>query len=525
MKDYQKHDERIMRFFEYHPFDEYEQRLHDLKEWTFEREKLAKVLHTLNKSWGATEETLHNIERLKDERSVVVIGGQQAGLLSGPLYTINKIISILYFAKKQEEKLQIPVIPVFWIAGEDHDFDEINHIYRMKTHSLDKHQMNQFVQERVPISNIKIDQSLAKQWIDDIFLDMQETAYTKNLYEMVHQCLERSTTFVDFFAHFIHCLFKEEGLVLIDSHHPQVRRIEKEYFRQLIEKQEEISMKIFRATQTVRQAGYPLTINPEPEDAHLFYHFKGERILLSKTSEENWQGKQQGIQLMTEELLEIAREQPERLSNNVVTRPLMQEMLFPTLAFIGGWGEISYWSVLKEAFHVLRLKMPPVVPRLSLSYVEPKVAKLIEKYAMDYEKVISNGVQEERINWLASQPTYPTELVTNQLKRDIKNLHKPLRDIAEKVNPSLKELSKANLDNIYKKIDFLVRTIMREVEGQYENHLIDFTILELHLHPDHQLQERRLNPIFLLNDCGLDFIKSLKKEKLSFQKDHYLIFL
>src|SRR5699024_5290643 len=85
-------------------------------------------------NWGSDDATLKNIERLKSDNAVVVIGGQQAGLLTGPLYSVNKVISIIQLAKEQEAELNRPVIPVFWIAGEDHDFDEINHVnMRTKT--------------------------------------------------------------------------------------------------------------------------------------------------------------------------------------------------------------------------------------------------------------------------------------------------------------------------------------------------------------------------------------------------------
>src|SRR5699024_1311734 len=125
-------EERIFQYFDYTPFNDYEQRVRDLNHRVFNRERLADVLHIVNKQWGAPQSTHDNIEQLRKENSVVVIGGQQAGLMTGPLYTINKIISIIQFAKQQEALLQIPVIPVFWIAGEDHDYDEINHVFLLE---------------------------------------------------------------------------------------------------------------------------------------------------------------------------------------------------------------------------------------------------------------------------------------------------------------------------------------------------------------------------------------------------------
>src|SRR5690625_7447298 len=94
-----------------------------------------------------------------------------------------------------------------------------------------------------------------------------------------------------------------------------------------------------------------------------------ERILLFKTEKDNWVGKYEEVELTTEELKEIAKNNPQQLSNNVITRPLMQELLFPTLAFIGGLGEISYWAALKPAFHSFGLIMTPVIHIFSLTYI------------------------------------------------------------------------------------------------------------------------------------------------------------
>src|SRR5699024_1989521 len=109
--------EMIMEHFDYNPYASrtYEHRLEDLKKRTFNRGYLAEVLYNMNMKWNANKNTHENIERLKEENSVVVVGGQQAGLLTGPFYTIHKIISIIQLAKQQERTLQVPVIPVFWI--------------------------------------------------------------------------------------------------------------------------------------------------------------------------------------------------------------------------------------------------------------------------------------------------------------------------------------------------------------------------------------------------------------------------
>src|SRR5699024_7424411 len=115
MADYRNQKGNIMDFFDYRPFEDYEKRVADLTNREFDRKGLSEVLMKMNQQWDAPASTQNNISRLQEESSTVVIGGQQAGLLTGPLYTINKVISIIQFAKQQEEKLNRPVITVFWI--------------------------------------------------------------------------------------------------------------------------------------------------------------------------------------------------------------------------------------------------------------------------------------------------------------------------------------------------------------------------------------------------------------------------
>src|SRR5690625_6427535 len=156
IKDYRNQDERIMNFFDY-PLDyTYEQRASDLKEREFNREELADVLYMINRQWDAPKSTLKNIERFRSEESVVVIGGQQAGIMTGPMYTINKVISIIQLAREQEEVLKIPVIPVFWIAGEDHDYEEINHLYLIEDEQIRKQKLHQHISGKYAISDIEI---------------------------------------------------------------------------------------------------------------------------------------------------------------------------------------------------------------------------------------------------------------------------------------------------------------------------------------------------------------------------------
>ncbi|SFB18826.1 bacillithiol biosynthesis cysteine-adding enzyme BshC [Lentibacillus halodurans] len=525
--DYRKQHPSIMEHFDYDPYlaTTYRTRAQALQNKPIDREHLTETLISMNKRWDAPEATYGNIKRLKNDESVVVIGGQQAGLLTGPMYTINKMISIIQFARKQESELQIPVVPVFWMAGEDHDFDEINHIYLPEKSRIKKHKLPQQVTDKRSVSDILIDKSAACRWVDTLFEQLTETEHTKGLYRTIQDCLHYASTYVDFFARVIYQLFDDEGIVLVDSADSGLREVEREHFTTLIEKQEEISSGVHAALQRLNQKGYAVSLDTEPDDAHLFYHDGNSRILLSRDDEGNWIGKQREVLLTTGELMKIAQNNPALLSNNVVTRPVMQECLFPTLAFIGGPGEVGYWSALKPAFQAANMEMPPVLPRLSFTFIERHVEKLMHKYGIKGEDAINHGAEAIKIRWLASQSAPPVKQIASEIRQAVDNAHQPLRDIARETRSDLGELADKNLYYLNEQIEYLEDRITKTLKENNDSQLREFDLIHNTVCPKNGLQERIWNPLHWINDYGLYFIKALASQTCSFEEDHYVVYL
>jgi bacillithiol biosynthesis cysteine-adding enzyme BshC len=525
MRDYRTNETKLKSFFDYDPYSEYTERIRELNQRHFHREHLTDVLHRINRQWGASDATLDNIERLKDANSTVVIGGQQAGLLTGPMYTVNKVISIIQFARQKERELNIPVIPVFWIAGEDHDFDEINHVYLPGNEKMEKYQHPQKIYKKKPISEIKLNKEETAQWLETLFQQVQETAYTPRLFQSLEDCLKKSDSYVDFFARLVHLLFQKEGLVLADSAHPELRNLEADHFAGMIHAQPRIAKSVHQSLKKLEQLGYSVPLEAEIDDGHLFYHEAGERILLKRNDEGKWTGKQNEVCFTTEELLEIAYQHPAQLSNNVVTRPIMQDLIFPTLAFIGGPGEIAYWSSLKQAFHTMDIKMPPVVPRLSFTFVERSIERYAKKYHISPEMVINEGVERVKKEWLESRNNPSIPDVAGRVKRQIEEAHQPLREMAVEISPDIGDLSKKNLFYLKRNIDFMENRMMKAVQDKYKKEVAEFDILQMSLFPQNNLQERVWTPLPWINLYGTGFIHELVSKSLSFKNEHYIVMI
>ncbi|WP_345238777.1 bacillithiol biosynthesis cysteine-adding enzyme BshC [Pontibacillus salipaludis] len=527
IQHYRAQEQELLNKFHYNPYnqEEYEKRAQELDSRSFQREELADHLQVINKKWGAGEATFTNIERLRNPESVVVVGGQQAGLLTGPLYTIHKMISIIIMAKEQEEALGRPVLPVFWIAGEDHDFDEINHIYMPQSPRMKKHKILQKQMKKEAISEMEMDEEAIQSWLDRLFAGLHESEYTNRLYDLFKSELKESTTFVDLFARITHSFFSEEGLVLIDAQNEDLRRLESSYFQEMIKKQPEISEGVVRSLHQTAQQGYAVNLEAEVDDGHLFYKWNGERTLLMKDEEGYWRGKKDEVCLSEEELMHIAETAPHLLSNNVVTRPLMQDLVLPSLSFIAGPGEVGYWSALKSVFESLDIQMPPVMPRLSLTLLDRKNEKWLRRHLIDVEQAVNEGVTEDKSKWIAMQSYPPIEELADEVKRAIERAHRPLKEKAHEIRDDIGQLAEKNLFHLFRDVEFLQERMAQGLEEKHSRELEVFDQIDLRLHPEGGLQERIWNILPFVNDYGPDLPKQLLCAQYDWKKAHHVIFM
>lgn len=230
--DYLEQKNSAEDFFHYSYLDNgsYEKRVKELETRTFMRNDLADYIEDYMKKFPQGEKVRQSLSKLRKENSVVVIGGQQAGVLTGPLYSIHKVISIILLAEQKEEELGIPVVPVFWVAGEDHDYLEINHIYTPGKEKMKKAVYPQRVLDKRMASDILLEKEVCIEWLEKIVESYGETDHSKPLLQLLHNAVHESTTIVDFFSYITMSLFQDYGLLLVDSGDKEIRKLEKEIF-------------------------------------------------------------------------------------------------------------------------------------------------------------------------------------------------------------------------------------------------------------------------------------------------------
>ncbi|KAB7707963.1 bacillithiol biosynthesis cysteine-adding enzyme BshC [Bacillus aerolatus] len=523
---YLKQEAPVTDFFHYRLSDvnAYEKRAADLQERTYMRAPLAACIEAYMKPFSSSEEVTASLEKLKDERSAVVIGGQQAGLLTGPLYTIHKIISIIKLAQEKEQELNIPVVPVFWIAGEDHDFLEVNHIYVENEAVMEKVTYPERIIEKRMVSDIYYDKKKMKSWIEKIFSKFGETNYTKELLMHVYEEAEKAETVTDFFSRLIHSLFNRYGLLLIDAAYPPLRQLEKPFFKQFIEQAADITEEVHSGQKRLADLDFNRMIELSASAANLFLYDNGHRVLLEYDRQSNtFSNKNADVQYTKAELLALLEKEPEKFSNNVVTRPLMQEWLFPTLAFIAGPGEIAYWAELKSAFDRLQMNMPPIEARLNMTIVERSVARDLEELNIPLASAIKRGVADEKEEFWSS-------VKDDHFHEMIADVQQSLMDQYDEVEKRAKQIHKGTIPIILKNREFhlkqfafLARKTDELIRDRHSVVLNKYDHLQNALKPGHSPQERIWNVYDYLNKYGPDFIHGLMKLDFPFNGDHHVV--
>lgn len=517
LDDYIHHYDRISSFFvyDYHNKSAYQERLAHLNERKFDRDKIVDYLFEYNRAFHPHPKVLENIEKLRNKDAVAVVAGQQAGLFTGPVYTVHKCISILKFAELQEKELGVPVVPIFWVAGEDHDFDEVNHVHIIEQDRTRKLKFKMAEAGQNSVSLLPVDQEKLVQWAKDAFQAFGETQFTESLLEDVITKAKASTTIVDFFSAMIHEYFGQYGLVLMDSGDKRLRKLESQHFVKMIKNNEAIAETVTHQLSSLNDHGYSVALDQKLASANLFYHENGERVLLERSAQGTFVNDTKGISLTREQLLNTAQQNPEKLSNNVVTRPLMQESLLPTLAFIGGPGEVAYWSALKGAFETMGMLMPPVLPRIRITMIDDKTKTWLGVKGLGIDDVLKGDWDQLRGNWLNDQHEWDVEGVYSQVSSNVENALRPLYQLAGDVKPTFNDLTVKNKKYIDEQLGFMKKAIERELKLRYDVELRKFDRVKAGLAPNGNLQERTWCLYYFLNYWGPDLITRLM------ECDHY----
>ncbi|MDQ4123162.1 MAG: bacillithiol biosynthesis cysteine-adding enzyme BshC [Acidobacteriota bacterium] len=352
-----------------------------LENYRINRNQLADALQAMNKRWRANRQTLENIEKLRQNDSVAVVTGQQAGIFTGALYTIYKAISAIKAAACYRGR-GINAVPVFWIATEDHDFAEIAETFIQNGRGcLSKVTMSAAPETAgLPVGKIPLDDSIGES-VEHLFAELPKTEFSGDLEDLVREAYQPGRSVGDAFALVMSRFFGEYGLVLFDPLDEKLKQLAAPIYLEAIEKSEEITSALLARSRELESGGYHAQILVDEFSFPLFWLDEaGKRHALRRGTDGKLSARGNEKQFEIEELKELARNAPERLSPNATFRNVVQDYLLPTVVYFGGAAEIAYSAQNAEVYRVLQRPVTPMLARASATVIESRVRRTLDKY-------------------------------------------------------------------------------------------------------------------------------------------------
>lgn len=490
---------------------------------SFDRNRVADALERINRAAGAGDLTMKHIEMLRRDGSVAIVTGQQAGLFTGPLYTIHKALTVIKLAACLRNE-GVEAVPVFWIASEDHDYEEVNHcrVVNNEGHlSTIKYEACEHPED-APVGQIKLCDGITAS-IDEMIAALPPSEFIPALERDLRESYADGVGFAAAFARLLARLFRDYGVVLLDPLDDELKQVAAPLYAEAIEKSGEIARALVERSRELEGSGYHAQVHVSEDMAPLFIMDNGRRVAMTRQGERFYvKGSDRSFE--KGELVELARRCPACFSPNVTLRPIVQDYLLPTAAYIGGPAEVAYFAQLRAVYETLGRQEPCVLPRASFTIIEGRHQKTMKKYGLKLDDFFDGlhsairKVVEQSLDRDTADAFAETERVLNE---QLNNLETSLRRSDPTLGASLK---RARAKIIYQIEHLRTRfihssahreeTAYRQVERAYTT-----------LFPDKNLQERELNIYYLLSRYGPTIIDELYAEADLGFSNHQLIYI
>ena len=482
------------------------------------REQVAAVLQRQNRAFGASAKTLDNIDRFRRGASVAVTG-QQVGLFGGPLFSLFKALTAVKLADEATSG-GIDCVPIFWLATEDHDLEEVNHTF-LPGAEAQLETVTSSAQGRpgAPVGTIPLGEDVGPL-VEAAAKLLGDSPATEALRGSYAPGETLGTAYARLFAR----LFAEWGVILLDAADRDLHLVAEPIYRAALEQAAEIDDALLQRGAELEKAGYHQQVKVTPSSTLLFLIEDGSRIPIHRRLNGNkeieflvGEGK-----FSQAELLQQLSSAPEKFSPNVLLRPVVQDYLLPTVAYTGGAAEVAYFAQAAVVYEKLLGRVTPVLPRFSATLVEPKAQRLLERYGLKITDSF-NSVNTLREH-LAAQ-TLPAELQSafDKANSAVGTTWSEICHALEKLDPTLVDAATRAESKVRHQLEHLRASAARAELRQSE--LIDrhANYLGNSLFPNKALQEREIAGIYFLAKYGEGLLTELYSAIHTDCLDHQLI--
>lgn len=510
--DYQEGKDEIREFYDTHFTDiKGYQEKHSWLEDNFpaqNREVLAGSLQEFNQSLGACGETMKNIGLLEEKDTAAVVTGQQAGVLTGPLYTIYKAAAAVKLAQKLSRE-GMKSVPVFWIASEDHDFQEVRSIMVQGQDGSPQKIEMEGSSSGHSMEKVFFSKGEVESLIEQLEKETPAAEFKEEIMQAIRDTALEGESLTRWFALLMTRLFQGTGLIMFNPLQPEIRKLAPGLLSNICLQEEKINDILSLREDKLREKGYHLQVEWEEGHLNLFAFLEGGRAALfnQKGHVITRQGEQLG---RLEDVAETMKQSPGQFGPGVLTRPLLQEVFLPTLSYVAGPGELSYFPQLMPLYNHFNLKSPVLYPRPSLTLVEPRMRRYLDKYSLSASDLFRLGEAREEL--LEKRGKGDLEEAFKKLETVINKEYASLADQLSEIEKGLVDLSQKNLGRVLKEVGYLRKKAEESLKNKHETAVNHFRILEHSVLPQGDLQERKYNIFFYLIKYGPAFWDKLLKD-------------
>ncbi len=432
------------------------------------------------------------LERFVEEGGYMVTTGQQPGLFTGPLYSIYKGLTAVCLAAELEAHLGKPVIPLFWVGSEDHDWAECNHTFVLDAENrLHKVEVaDPAGDSRRPIHRIELGAELTEA-LDAFASMLPETDFSEEALDVLRRAYEPGRTLGRGFRETVDALLGPMGLMTTESSDRVVKEVSGPVLWDALERSVEHEAVLSETTALLGAAGYQPQVAVLAEAVNLFLEGPGGRERLYRDGA--------GFRLHTSEeqrsLDEIRAEvtaDPHALSPNVFLRPVVESSVFPTLSYVAGPGELAYFAQLERYFALQDIRMPVVYPRIAYTLVEAKVGKVLKKHGLDVD-ALAEPFHEVAAAFAREEVPDDVRRALGTLRGAVGQGSAQLLEAARPIDPTLKGPVQAARNASLAAFADAEKKILQSVKRQSEIALGQLEKAQKNLFPEGRPQERCLN--------------------------------
>lgn len=509
--NYIEQSDALVSFYEAHPFDEKQivQRAENFR-FPGDRERSADALAAFNRLFDAPAKTFAGIEKLRDPDALAVVTGQQLSLYGGPLFTVYKTVTAILYARRWEKLLKRPVVPVFWLADEDHDYEEAGEVGLLQDDVYRKLHLKNG-SGSLPVGREPLGREFAG-FENELFDILPESDFTGKLIRELQEFYREGVTFREAFAGWMLHLFADHGIVLAGSDDPAIKKLTVEPMLRAAGDHGELFDRLDRQSSSLEGVGY--TRQAMVQESNLFYLDPGMGRQKLEREGSRWVSGN-GHSWNGRELLDDIRKNPQNFSPNVFLRPIMQDRLLPTLAYVSGPGELAYFGQMKSAYEWMGQQMPMLLPRFSITLKEPAIDRIMDELPLELHEY-GGRIEDIESLYVERTDSFDVEGLFSEWQQSVRKVTERQKKQISRIDPTLEAAADKAGTVFNNELDKLKKKTYRSIKKQDSIQLNRIRRIKENLFPGGSLQERQIALIFYMNKYGCDLwdrlIESLEDE-------------